>query len=726
MFEEDSETQGLIGLRNMGNTCYMNSVLQALSNCPPLTEFMRVCWNICMEKDGMEKSQSIHVATEFRNLICLIWGRCPVASLTPFDLIDAIRSSHPGFRVHQQQDAQEFLRFFLDKLHDACKRFVYEWEAELLVRKKHLTPTRENSQQCNDSDTDSFVTCSSLSIDNDDLSVQFCNGSFHPGETDENDNERMHSSNGPMSSGMLAQCSSYTRSDQSSGTSKFGNLPFLSKKPLRTTSIVTQIFNGRLLSSVKCLHCQRVSEMDEVFQDLSLPIPSRQQLEYLAGAGEGPKAAYQEEQEDVGWLTWIASYLKEFISGADITLNDCFSTFFSPDSLSGDDMYQCEHCAKLRNGVKVCKLLELPEVLCLHVKRFRHDSYSSKKIGTMIRFPLHGLDLKQFVHKDCVSEITTYDLIAVISHSGVTEGGHYVAYCFNQVNCQWYSFDDDVVGRVDPYVVENVQAYILFYQKTSSNLMDSIRHSAGRLYEEFIKEPLSCAPFYVSVQWLARFNTFAEPGPVNNFDFLCCHGGVNSHLMQCSVEPYTVVSEELWLLFEQWFGGGPRCNRLERCADCDAYIIALNCRRALELKMLLRLKQKWDANCCRSRNDANVASLSPVNFVCIKWLRKWQDFVLGKTDEIPGPIDNSCLSYDKKMNNPKSSNFDINGPIMHASGYMSAKFNSCSCQVPNEVWRFLHKIYGGGPEQVDIGELSQDSVANFCWSRNPVHIAEPD
>lgn len=35
----------------------------------------------------------------------------------------------------------------------------------------------------------------------------------------------------------------------------------------------------------------------------------------------------------------------------------------------------------------------------------------------------------------------------------------------------------------------------------------------------------SLLQFYISRQWLNKFKTFAEPGPISNDDFLCSHGG---------------------------------------------------------------------------------------------------------------------------------------------------------------------------------------------------------
>jgi ubiquitin C-terminal hydrolase len=55
-------------------------------------------------------------------------------------------------------------------------------------------------------------------------------------------------------------------------------------------------------------------------------------------------------------------FLRSFTWGPTISLEDCFSAYFTAADLKGDNMYSCEKCKKLSDGVKYSKLLFLPEV----------------------------------------------------------------------------------------------------------------------------------------------------------------------------------------------------------------------------------------------------------------------------------------------------------------------------------------------------------------------------
>ena len=91
---------------------------------------------------------------------------------------------------------------------------------------------------------------------------------------------------------------------------------------------------------MQCLTCNTVSKTRETFQDLSLPIPSSETVR------EGGRAG------DEGWLSWAWAWLASWFYGADVSLLDCLECFFSADELKGDNMYRCEKCKMLRNGLK--------------------------------------------------------------------------------------------------------------------------------------------------------------------------------------------------------------------------------------------------------------------------------------------------------------------------------------------------------------------------------------
>uniref|UniRef100_T1GHH2 ubiquitinyl hydrolase 1 n=1 Tax=Megaselia scalaris TaxID=36166 RepID=T1GHH2_MEGSC len=110
----DSETtdEGLCGLRNIGNTCFMNSVIQCLSHTNELTKFLKSQTYI---KNTTKDQQILH---EFAKLIREMWTP-NIGSVTPHELKSAFSSKHRMYSGYNQQDSQEFLRFFLDSLHCA-------------------------------------------------------------------------------------------------------------------------------------------------------------------------------------------------------------------------------------------------------------------------------------------------------------------------------------------------------------------------------------------------------------------------------------------------------------------------------------------------------------------------------------------------------------------------------------------------------------------------------
>lgn len=130
------------------------------------------------------------------------------------------------------------------------------------------------------------------------------------------------------------------------------------KKQIKYRSIISDIFDGKLLSSVQCLTCDRISSRVETFQDLSLPIPSRDHLIVLHGRSTAPGATCSDAVMPVqdGWLLWIFAWFKSWFYGPTVTLHDCLAAFFSTDELKGDNMYSCEKCNKLRNGIKFSKV----------------------------------------------------------------------------------------------------------------------------------------------------------------------------------------------------------------------------------------------------------------------------------------------------------------------------------------------------------------------------------
>ncbi|KAM8816912.1 ubiquitin carboxyl-terminal hydrolase 2 isoform 4-T5 [Rhynchonycteris naso] len=118
--KNSKSAQGLAGLRNLGNTCFMNSILQCLSNTRELRDY---CLQRLYMRD-LSHSSSAHRALmeEFAKLIQSIWTSSLNDVVSPSEFKTQIQRYAPRFVGYNQQDAQEFLRFLLDGLHNEVNR----------------------------------------------------------------------------------------------------------------------------------------------------------------------------------------------------------------------------------------------------------------------------------------------------------------------------------------------------------------------------------------------------------------------------------------------------------------------------------------------------------------------------------------------------------------------------------------------------------------------------
>lgn len=143
------------GLVNLGNSCYMNCVLQCLSATPQLTKFFFP--NLGTSNSSASYRQHINVnnilgtkgilTTNFVQLLLNIFNSNG-KSFSPKSFKQVIGSLSPGgqFASFDQQDCIEFLNFLLDVLHEDLNQMIV-LDSKQRQAVVELTPEQEKARE---------------------------------------------------------------------------------------------------------------------------------------------------------------------------------------------------------------------------------------------------------------------------------------------------------------------------------------------------------------------------------------------------------------------------------------------------------------------------------------------------------------------------------------------------------------------------------------------------
>ena len=358
---------GTRGLRNLGNTCFLNAAVQCLAHCEPMADyFLGFDWRRELNRENFLGSGG-KVAEAFGALMAALWaaadedqakgGRvAPSKALAPSGLKNAVAAANAVFSGRRQHDAQEFLTCLLDLVHEDLNR----------VGKRRRLSSASEERSGGGGGADEVVAAKAWA-------------------------------------GYL--CSS--------------------------KSIVVDLWQGQLRSSIVCTECGAVSKKFDPFMSLSLPIP---------------------------------------VQDAALDLQTCVQAFCREELLEGDEAPRCGRCEKRQAARKRLDLWKLPPVLMVHLKRFRTVQKGRRlivqKVNTPVDFPVEQLDLSPLVesrHRGALS----YDLFALACHKGGASSGHYTAISKHRIDGKWRLYNDHTVTPQSPADIRRrtSEAYVLFYRR---------------------------------------------------------------------------------------------------------------------------------------------------------------------------------------------------------------------------------------------------------------------
>ncbi|XP_068412904.1 ubiquitin carboxyl-terminal hydrolase 35 [Eschrichtius robustus] len=487
---------GKIGLINLGNTCYVNSILQAL--------FMASDFRHCVLRLTENNSQPL--MTKLQWLFAFL-EHSQRPAISPENFLSA--SWTPWFSPGTQQDCSEYLKYLLDRLHEEEKTGTRI--CQKLKQSSLPSPPEEPPSPSSTSVEKMFggkivtriccLRCLNISTREEaftDLSL-----AFPPPERCRR--RRLGSVMLPAEDVSAQDFPSPSRAQAPSRAA-----PRRQRKHCITGDVPPTVLNieglgpqglgGQSSQEEEAKEeeekekeeekaekeAEKVEKEEEKAEKEEEKVEKEAEKEKEAEVEketEKEKEAEKEKEEDGLGPGTLRNASTPSGEGSRSVL-DLVNYFLSPERLTAENRYYCESCASLQDAEKVVELSQGPRYLILTLLRFSFDLRTMRRrkilddvsIPLLLRLPLAG------------GRGQAYDLCSVVVHSGVSsESGHY--YCYAREGAarpapnpgaadrpepdnQWYLFNDTRVSFSSFESVSNVTsffpkdtAYVLFYRQ---------------------------------------------------------------------------------------------------------------------------------------------------------------------------------------------------------------------------------------------------------------------
>lgn len=99
--------------------------------------------------------------------------------------------------------------------------------------------------------------------------------------------------------------------------------------------------------------------------------------------------------------------LQAYTKWPGVSVAGCLHRFVKKERLGSGETWSCDNCQSKQSAVKQLSIRQLPPVLVLHAKRFEHSGgprAQARKLETFLSFPLEDLDLKPFLSSSALRD----------------------------------------------------------------------------------------------------------------------------------------------------------------------------------------------------------------------------------------------------------------------------------------------------------------------------------